>query len=622
MKENRQRGKGPYEGIKIGWLELDGSCRPEIAADGVVQETEWIECGGNRFEAKLAFGTLSLEIVPLANGIRIESALELTGPLPELVVFTPLRVPECGMDHVFFCGERMGRCLTAEFPLAAPKPFHGRYFCALTRAGQTVLATTPLVQQYDNFFRGNGIGGSLRDWRIDFELRHLDPGHRIEFDPITIQCGNGLEILARYGEENAEVKRDFSKAPECGWNSWDYYRWTITEDEVMKNAEFIASDPVLRRHVKRIIIDDGWQYCYGEWEANPNFPGGMKKLADRIRKLGFKPGLWLAPSIVEPHARIAQLDYDMLACSEGGQPCLGYRCMERYGFLLDPTVEKSRKFLTDLFDRYAGMGYEYFKLDFLGSTMEARRFRDRTVPRCRILPLLMESILRGVAGRAEILGCNYPFYIGNRPVNSVRVGSDIHSRWQNIRYNTPSVAGLFWANKRLWINDPDFALCRSLETSGDPDIQRLNPCLVYCRPDSPYDPECDYVLASTNLREQQVLLSLVLMNGGAVNFSDNMPLLNEAGLELARKTVSAESGFGGRPLDLFQHELPVYWTQKLKKGGRVLVINWSDEAREIPLDWARLAPGVSEVRDFWTDRTESCRGAVELESHSCRLWEY
>ena len=50
----------------------------------------------------------------------------------------------------------------------------------------------------------------------------------------------------------------------------------------MKNAEFIANDPVLKQHVKRIIVDDGWQYCYGEWEANSLFPQGMKWLAGKI----------------------------------------------------------------------------------------------------------------------------------------------------------------------------------------------------------------------------------------------------------------------------------------------------------------------------------------------------
>ena len=617
-----KNSKSLFEGLEIGWLRLDSSCRTRISVDGTELDLNW-ECKEeNCFSARLEFGFLNLKIIPFANGIRIHTSLELQGTLPESVIFTPLMIPECRADHLIFCGEKMGRTVSAELSGMENRSFEGRYYSALSCAGASVMMTTPLTQRYDNYFRGTAFGGLMKEWRIDFELLHHDPSPQIEFDPVTIQCGNGLEILEEYGTENAEVERDFSAAPECGWNSWDYYRWTITEDEVMKNAEFIAADPVLKKYVKRIIIDDGWQYCYGEWEANPNFPGGMKKLSERLRKLGFKPGLWLAPSIVEPHSRIAQMDYDMLACSEGGQPCLGYKCMERRGFLLDPTVQKSQAFLTSLFDRYAGMGYEYFKLDFLASTMAAKRFHDRTVPRSQILRYLMDAIDRGVAGRAELLGCNYHFYNGNSMVDSVRVGGDIHSRWDSIKHNTVSVAGLFWANKRLWFNDPDFALCRSLETSNDPDIQRLKPSLVDCLPGASFNPDYDYILMTNNLQEQLVLLSLVLMTGGMVNLSDNMPLLNEKGVELARKVVSAESGYAGRPLDLFEHSLPVYWTQKLKKGGRVLVINWTDEFREVPVDWQVLAPGVSEVRNFWESCVETCSDRVALEPHSCCLWEF
>jgi len=612
----------PFAGVKIGWLELDSACRSEILFDGQKLELVWTKRGENRFTADLPFGVLNLELEPFTDGLRICSSLDMSGTLPENVSFTPLLIPQCEANHAFFCGEKMGRSVVAAFPVGESRPFNGRHYCALTRNGATVMMTTPLVQRYDNYFRGTAEDGRMMDWRVVFELRHYDPPRHLVFDSVTIQCGDGLAILEHYGTENATVKHDFSVPPECGWNTWDYYRWTITEDEVIKNAEFIAADPILRQHVKRIIVDDGWQYCYGEWEANPNFPGGMKKLAERLHKLGFKPGLWFAPSIVEPHSRIAQMDYDMLACSEGGQPCLGYRCMERYGFLLDPTVPKTQAFLTSLFDRYASMGYEYFKLDFLAMTMEAKRFHDRAVPRCHILGLLMEAVSRGVAGRAELLGCNYPFGNGNSCVNAVRVGADIHSHWQSIRQNTASVAGMFWANKRLWLNDPDFALCRGVDTSNDPDLQRLKPCLVFCQPGDAPKPLGEFVLASTRFNEQQVLLSLVLLTGGAVNLSDNMPLLNEKGLELSRKIVSAESGYDGRPLDLFEHELPVYWTQKLSKGGRVLVINWLDEPQEIALDWSALAPGVSEALDFWNGKTEKCAPNIFLEPHSCKLWEF
>ena len=613
--------KNVFADLKIGWLDLAGVVS-EVGDGTGRRRLDWENLGGNRFGARDELGTFYLEIEKFSGGVRFRTGADLSGKIPEELTFSPLVFPAFAADHVLFCGERMGGCRAAVFPVEAETSFAGRHYAALTRKGETVLLTTPLNQQRDNFFRGQGTGKLLLDFRCDFEFHHNDVSGHVEFDAITLQWGDGIRLLEEYGEASAEAERDFSRQPGCGWNSWDYYRWTITEEEVIRNAEFIAADPVLSRFVKRIIVDDGWQYCCGEWEANPLFPGGMKKLAERLRALGFRPGLWIAPSVVEPHCRIAQWDPGMLALSEGGQPCLGFRCMERYGFLLDPTVPKSRKFLEALFDRYAGMGYAYFKLDFLGSTMAARQFRDRSVPRCRVLRLLMESICKGVAGRAEILGCNYPFGNGNSFVDAVRVGGDIHSHWRSVKTNTVSVAGMFWANKRLWLNDPDFSLCRGVETSDDPDLRRLKPSYVYCRPESAFNQACAFDLASTTLDEQKVLLSLVLMAGGAVNLSDKMYRLNEAGLELARKVVSAESGFSGRPLDLFEHVLPVYWSQRLKRGGRLLIVNWEDEAREIPVSPVSALCGGAGVRDFWTGKNEKCTGCVVLAPHSCKLWEY
>jgi len=611
----------PFARMKCGWLDLAGVVS-EVRDGASRRRLAWRERENGRFVAEDPAGVFYLEIGTLADGFRIRTAAEFAGPSPEELVFSPLVFPAIAADHALFCGEKMGRCLAAVLPTAVPRPFFGRYYAALTRGGETVLMTTPLAQKYENCFRGEGVGGQLLDWRCDFEFHHNDLPRHLEFDEITLRCGDGLAMLEAYGETAAGRGRDFPTPPECGWNSWDYYRWTVTEDEVTENAEFIAADPVLRRHVKRIIVDDGWQYCYGEWEANPLFPGGMKKLAERLRGLGFKPGLWFAPSIVEPHARIAQLDHDMLALSEGGQPCLGYNCMERHGFLLDPTVPKARRFLEELFDRYAGMGYAYFKLDFLAATLQARRFHDRSVPRSRILRLLMESVARGVAGRAEILGCNYPFGTGAGFADAVRVGSDIHSDWKCIRRNAVSLAGMFWSNKRLWLNDPDFALCRGRDTAADPDLGRLKPSLVFCRPESGFSPRFDFTLANSTLDEQKVLLSLVIMTGGAVNLSDKLSRLDAEGLELARKTVSAESGFDGRPLDLFEREFPIYWSQRLARGGRFLVVNWEDEPREIPVDRRIAAPGADALRDFWTGAVETCRGSVALPPHSCKLWEY
>ncbi|MBS1371109.1 MAG: hypothetical protein HPZ91_14250 [Lentisphaeria bacterium] len=110
---------------------------------------------------------------------------------------------------------------------------------------------------------------------------------------------------------------------------------------MLENARFIAADPVLSKHVRRIIVDDGRQYCCGEWEANHLFPSGMKTPAAELRKMNFDAGLWFAPALAEPHSRIAQTGTEMLAAGESGLPCLGFECMRRHAFLLDPTRKET-----------------------------------------------------------------------------------------------------------------------------------------------------------------------------------------------------------------------------------------------------------------------------------------
>jgi hypothetical protein len=431
-----------------------------------------------------------------------------------------------------------------------------------------------------------------------------------------------------WADENIEEEKELEN-PVKGWNTWDYYRWTITEDEVLENAEFIASDPVLSKHVKRIIVDDGWQYCYGEWDANPLFPSGMKALADRLAGMGFEPGLWIAPTIVEPHSRIAQLHTDMLALGESGYPCLAYECCKRLGFVLDPTREKTRKWLFDLFNRYTEAGYKYFKLDFLWQTLKAPYFYDKTVSRGQITREIMRPIYQAANGKASILGCNFNFEGGSAYVDYVRVSGDIHSKWKSIKTNVPSVASRFWANGKLWWNDPDFALCRGAETSDDPDLEKLRPVLVYVSPDMPESAEAhekNESLVNITYEESKILLSIAILSGGSLNLSDKMTLLNEKGLDLARRTVSAEPGKAALPLDLFASREPSYWLQELNSGGhRVLMVNWDETEREMMLDLNKYNVSYSTCKDFWTDENYPVKGnriEAALKPHTCRLLNF
>lgn len=510
--------------------------------------------------------------------------------------------------------------------VSGPEKISGSSVISITNKGVTLQLSTPNQSGFAADFNCTAENRLLKDIEYSSLVEYYG-GTVYEFPVLTLrESSDGFSMLEAYANENAVPGKEF-KDPVCGWNSWDYYRWTITEDEVLQNARFIANDPVLSKHVKRIIIDDGWQYCYGEWDANKYFPSGMEYLAKEIRKMGFTPGLWIAPGIVEPHARIAQMDYDMLACSRGGQPCLAYQCMQRQGFVLDPTVEKSQKFLQDLFRRYTDYGYGYFKIDFLRPMLNAFRRQDKLVRRDDIVRLVIENVRKGTGDRAEILGCGYVFSSGGSGVDAVRIGADIHATWRNTRINAPSVAARYWQNRKLWLNDPDFAVCRAAHTSNDPDLNRLQAVYVYVKPDDPYLADKQLDLATFKENEPEVLLSIAVISGGVINLSDKMTLLNGKGLDLCRRTVAAEPGEAGVALDLFCNELPERFVQKFKSGIRVLAINWSDdESGTFSFDLAKSGVTADmKAADFWSGETVAHDGKLlefELAPHTCKLIEF
>jgi len=616
---------------KLPGFSLD-SCQAKLYGGGFERPLPWSPCGTAGRESmefrcsnelgdwRLAFHIRNFKAG--LSGIEISFDGVLKAPLADLKL-TLLSMPSFECSHVLSQGARMGGCKSISLPTSGKTKVEGHHQLMISKSGRHLQLSFPLRQPQPALFTMDVEGAALRSFEAAAIVSNFG-GLDVKAPPLRlVASSDGFSLMEDWADENSELRRDFRSSVQPGWNSWDYYRWTITEEEVLKNAEFIARDPVLSKKVKRIIVDDGWQYCYGEWEANSLFPSGMASLAKELSKMGFEPGLWFAPTIVEPHCRIAQTGYEMLAMGDSGQPCLAFECMRRYGFVLDPTQEKVRRHLGKLFARYADMGYKYFKLDFMGATLKAKRFADASVPRSEIARLIVEPIAEAVKGKSLILGCNYHFDGGNKFVDSVRSGADIHATWSGLTHNVTSVAARFWANKRLWINDPDFALCRGLDTSDDPELTKLLPCLVFVPPEAK-TLERGWLEPLVDLRRPQLemLLSIVLAAGGAVNLSDKMPRLNASGLDLARRAVSAESGEAARPLDLFENERPSIWLQKLSKGWRALLLNWSDEPAEMSFDLKAHEISVESATDFWRDTSVPMKDGTivaKLEPRSCLL---
>lgn len=628
--------KGKFS-IAVSSLKLDNCITRLIHGDKeeVCDDFKWkiVDSPTDKItlEAKNILGKWSL-IFSLKNSDKNEISVDFQGTVSrniDKLRLVSLYAENIKAEHILQHGLKMGSChsyLTQD--IKQEKTFKSYFMHMITFKGQIMQLSHKLMQDNISCFSGSMVKNSIKAMSIETELGNCKKGQTVKANTLKIKVSkDGHQMMDFWAEENVEVRKE-PKPVKPGWNSWDYYRWTITEDEVLKNAEFIKRDPILSKYVKRIIVDDGWEYCYGEWDANPLFSSGMKSLADKITAMGFEPGLWFAPSIIEPHSRIAQWETDMLATGESGLPALVFQCMERYGFVLDPSLPKVQKWIYELFKRYTEMGYKYFKLDFLESTLRAPVFANpSSVPRGKIVRKIVESAYKATEGKADILGCNYPFMAGNKYVDAVRVSADIHAAWNNICENVYSIAARFWSNGRFWINDPDFTLCRGPETSTDKDLNRLKPCLVYVKPDvKEYPPLFNTSIVDANKKEIEILLSLILISGGAINFSDDITKLNKDGLELARKTLSAEVGEAGIPLDLFYSEKPSVWVQKLKNNkARLLLVNWEDKTKELSFDLMKNnMENISSALDFWNNKKASIRNgriSAELPAHTCLLVE-
>jgi len=618
-----------FYNLKINQIQLE-KCQVFIEESNSRYDTKnWSLVEDKQDELTIAmdssWGKVELKFASIVNldnipGIEITLEMNLV-KTADTISLIPLLVTCFKADHVLMHGRKTGSCEMIKTP--ANTNFLSVFQCIITKNNLSLQFTHPLRQRNLSEITGKIEVEKIIDLKVS---TLIDPcvESKVTSEPVSLFVSDdGHALMNAYGEnEKTPGKTVFRQNP--GWNSWDYYRWTITEEEVLKNAEFIKNDPVLSKYIKRITIDDGWQYCYGEWEANPLFPNGMKYLAEKLTEMGFEPGLWIAPTIIEPHCRIAQVKSEMLAMGVSGNPCLAYECMRRYGFVLDPTREDTQKWLYDLFTRYVDMGYKFFKLDFLVQTQKAKKFFDKSVPRGEIMGKIIAPIREATKNKAEILGCNYSFEAGDLLVDSVRISGDIHSDWDYIKSNSPSIAARFWMQDRLWDNDPDFSLCRGPETSDDPAINDLKACLVFVTPEGKKEdyPFAHKTFSNATVKETQILLGLVIISGGCINLSDNLCRLTEPGLDLLRRTVATERGKAGVPLDLFKENNPGSWLQEISDGFRIMLINWGEEEQILFLDLNEHGIDCSKVVDFWTDETsEVVNGKIErkLEPHSCFL---
>ena len=194
-------------------------------------------------------------------------------------------------------------------------------------------------------------------------------------------------------------KNLFAVNPPMGWNSWDCYGASVTEEDLIRNADYMAE------HLKPygweyVVCDIQWseptadstayhafaELCmdeYGRLMPSPNrFPSaadgkGFKPIADYIHSKGLKFGIHIMRGIprqaVVKNVPIKGTDVHARDIAHTASICAWNSDM--YG--LNPVAVGAQAYYDSLFELYASWGVDFVKVDLPPYQSGLRLFRQR-----------------------------------------------------------------------------------------------------------------------------------------------------------------------------------------------------------------------------------------------------
>jgi hypothetical protein len=422
----------------------------------------------------------------------------------------------------------------------------------------------------------------------------LGSGKKIRSNRFAVIIGpNPYSALEQYADLMGKLNKARVNSIVNGWCNWFFTYEHVTEDEIISNAEFTSR--VLKPYgMEYIQIDEGYQMWHGDWDGNSRFPHGMKWLADNIKALGLKPGLWIAPYVISEPTEIFQNHKDWLIKNpDGSLKRVGPWPEEnsdwaknenpkRYG--LDITHPGAAEWMFNLFEKVSGQwGYEMIKIDFVDwSLLSAHHYYDPSFSRAMAYRKGFEIIRKAIGNECHLQDCGPgPVTVGL--IDSMRIELDQNygyadevwkTYFTNSASSAPAAAKRYYFHKRTWINDADH-LCMSL----------LSPS------------------------QAQAAATLLALSGGNLISGDRLTDLDPVKLEILKKTLPSW-GEAARPVDLFDTDLHRIFSLKVKKQyGEWTVAGFfnSDENSfkeyTIPLNRLWLDKTKTYIAyDFWNNR--------------------
>ncbi len=422
------------------------------------------------------------------------------------------------------------------------------------------------------------------------------------------------DLLQAYGQWHSQNQARPIRQKQMGWNSWDYFTGSISQDDVLANMDKLQSimPPGLDRVV---VIDEGWETRWGEWQANVRFPYGMKQLASQISEAGYRPGIWTAPLMMSVFSPCYRLHPDWFARDEQGK-VVTYQLAYGTMAFLDPTHPQVQDWLHALFTGLREDGYTYFKVDFTQMLLPCSQFNDIRMASGGAIRRAYQVIRDAIGDDAYLLSCGAPYEQVIGLADAIRTSGDILNFWSHVLVNANALSVRWWMHRNLWQSDPDFLVVRCSQTSNDPHRVKLHvPKPLSVTEHWRSGREMQY-------NQVQVYALLILLSGGEIILSDDLTKLNDKAFGLIQTVLDHQQDKAAVPLDLFDShdQLPRIWvTHHEDRPSIVGLINWSDDPQMIVFDPKRWGyDRFAKVQNIWDGSSIHWDGSpFQLPPRSC-----
>jgi alpha-galactosidase len=236
------------------------------------------------------------------------------------------------------------------------------------------------------------------------------------------------------------------KQPAYGINDW-YFAYGNNSFDLIKKTTAMMAELVTDTHNRPFsVVDAGWATYSpflpgdGGWNDDFSKPNDkfkdMHLLANEIKQLGMRPGLWMRPLCARHDEKASLLAPKIPGRDNPKNP------------VLDPTIPENIARIKHNFDVYKQWGYDMVKHDFSTYDITGRwggsmkdsitapgwNFNDRSKTTAEIINDLYGAIRQAAGDGIYVIGCNTMSHLSAGVFELCRIGDDTSGHeWERTR---------------------------------------------------------------------------------------------------------------------------------------------------------------------------------------------